>query len=301
MKNKTLFYEGVYLLYTFLNLIMYLSSIASYIQFNRYIDSSIPHKTAVFIFFMIVLEFISFILLSGSISKNASPFQKLYSGKLKLAYFSFFLLIGLRFITLSMHQTISVYVYIAFWALLGTLSTSLYLYVYRRCSALVKNEPQKCQSLIQEYALTLSEEELNLMKTIKRSLLILGCLYVISAMFINTFCTNKITFIAFSIIYMIVVYKSLIDVFRYYDSKRAVLWTLVNTLCSGLGCLAVWLCFQKVIPWSILSDRSLDELVILLLVFLLPSIIWLNSKYKRYQRHKLNQLADSFLRGNKYE
>ena len=65
--------------------------------------------------------------------------------------------------------------------------------------------------------------------------------------------------------------------------------------------LFVWLVYHKVIDISFLSNRTLEELVIFQLIFMLPCLIWLFSKYKRYQRYNIDQLADSFLQDNKSE
>lgn len=68
-----------------------------------------------------------------------------------------------------------------------------------------------------------------------------------------------------------------------------------------INCFFVWLVYHKVIDISFLSNRTLEELVIFQLIFMLPCLIWLFSKYKRYQRYNIDQLADSFLQDNKSE
>ena len=299
MKKKTLLYEGVYLLYTLLNIILYLANAASYMQFARYKDTTIPYKNAFAASLLILAEIAAFALLSGSVTKDSTPFQKLYYGKLRIAYGCFLPLIALRFLTLHLHSNAGIYVYMIVWGVLGILSEFLYLTAFRRCSALVKHEPETCRQLLHEYALVLSADELAVMKQIKRSILCLGGLFLLSAMCMEQLCSGGIVFTVFSVVYIAAVYMSLITVFRYYAAKRAPLWSGLLALCSGLGCLAVWLISKKIITAPILTDRTPEELAVLLLLFLLPAIIWLNAKYRRYQRHRINDLADNFMNRSK--
>lgn len=299
MKNNTLFYEATYLLYTLLNIILYLANGASYMHFARYKETAIPYKDAFSIAFLILTEIAAFALLSSSVMKDNTPFQKQFYRKLRIAFGCFLPLIALRFVTLHLNSTAGTYVYMIVWGMLGILSAFLYLTAFRRCSALVKHEPDTCRQLLEEYALVLSADELAVMKKIKQSLLCLSGLFLLSAMFLEQFCSGGIIFTGFSIVYMAAVYMSLIAVFRYYAGKRAPLRSGLFALCSGLGCLAVWLVTQKIISIPILTDRTPEETAILLLLFLLPALSWLNRKYRRYQRHRINDLAGSFMNKSK--
>lgn len=291
----------MYLLYTILNIIMYLTNAMSYIQLNRYKDSSVPNKNAFMIFIYIILEILALVMLSGSTTKYSTPFQKLYYRKLRIAYFPYFLLIGLRFVTVNIHQKTAWYVYMVIWALLAILSTFIYLHTFRSCKALIQNDAEKCNKLIHEYSLELSEDELGIMKKIKSSIMILFCLFVISTLFAKTLFSNNIMFIGFMIAYMAVIYLSLMDIFRFYYQKSCYVLNVMNSLLCGVGCVFVWLVYQKIIAIPFLSNRTPEELVVFQLIFMLPCLIWLFSKYKRYQRHNLNQITEKFLKDSKLE
>ena len=297
MKRSTLFYEGIHLLYTLLNIIMYLANAASYMLFTRYKDTTIPYKSAFAIFLLMLAEIAAFVLLSGAVTKDGTPFQKLYCRRLRIAFGCSLPLIALRFVTLRLHSPAGTYAYMTVWGLLGILSACLYLSAFRSCSALVKHKPETCRKLLDEYALVLSADELAVMKQIKRSMLYLSGLFLLSEMFMEQLCSGGIVvFAGFSIVYMAAVYMTLIPVFRYYAEKRAPLLSVLLALCAGLGCLAVWLISQKIITSPILTDRTPEEIAIFLLLFLLPALILLGAKYRRYQRHRINERADSFMR-----
>jgi hypothetical protein len=280
---------------------MYLANAMSYIQLNRYWGASIPNKNAFKIFTYIILEIIALVMLSSSTTKYATPFQKLYYRKLRIAYFPYFLLIGLRFVTVNMHQKPAWYVYMIIWTLLAIVSTIIYLHTFKSCKALIQNDTEKCNKLLQEYSLELSEDELVVMKKIKRSIMQLFGLFVVSILFVGTFYLNKIMFIGFMIAYMLAIYMSLIDILRFYYQKTCYILNAVNALICGVGCVFVWLVYQKIIDIPFLSNRTLEELGIIQLIFMLPCLIWLFSKYKRYQRYNINQIAENFMQGSKSE
>lgn len=291
----------MYLMYTILNVIMYLTNAMSYIQLNRYKDSSIPNKNAFMLFVFIIFEVLALVMLSSSTTKYATPFQKLYYRKLRIAYFPYLILIVLRVVTVNIHQKSAWYVYMTIWTLLAIVSTIIYLNTFRSCKALIQNDTEKCNKMLHEYSLELSEDELIIMRKIKRSIIHLFSLFVVSTIFANTFYSNKIMFVGFMIAYMVVIYLSMMDIFRFYYQKSCYILNAMNALISGAGCVFVWLVYQKIIDISFLSNRTLEELVVFQLIFMLPCLIWLASKYKRYQRHNINQIADNFMKGNKSE
>ena len=299
MKKQMTLYKAMYLLYTILNVIMYLANAMSYIQLNRYWGDSIPNKNAFITFIYIILEIIALVMLSGSTTKYVTPFQKLYYRKLRIAYFPYFLLIGSRFVTVNMHQKSAWYIYMIIWTLLAIVSTIIYLHTFRSCKALIQSDTEKCSKLLQEYSLELSEDELVIMKKIKRSIMQLFGLFVVSAFFDRTFYSNKLMFIGFMIAYMVVIYLSLMDIFRFYHQKTCYILNAVNALICGGGCVFVWLVYQKIFDIPFLSNRTLEELVIIQLIFMLPCLIWLFSKYKRYQRYHINQIADNLMQDSK--
>lgn len=301
MKKQTILYKGMYLLYTILNAIMYLANAMSYIQLNKYKDSSFPYKNAFLVFIYIIVEIFALVLLSSSTTKYSTPFQKLYYRKLRIAYFPYFLLIGLRFVTLNTHHKSAGYIYISVLTLLALLSTFIYLHTFRSCKSLVQNDTEKCNKLLNEYSIKLSEDELSIMKKIKRSILILFSLFIVSSLFVDTISSNKFVFLGFTIAYMVAVYLTLVDIFRFYYQKTYYLLNVLNALLCGIGCLFVWLVLNNIIKTPILSNRTPEELAIFLLIFMLPCLIWLSSKYKRYQRYNINQRADNFLQNSKNE
>lgn len=296
MKRKKLLSEAMMCISGIINILMYLLNIISYMELVKYTDgASMSHGTAAFTAFLMASELILIVLLSGTINKDASPFHKLYTSKTRVMFGAYIVLIILRYITLTASWTTPKpwLIYSVTWGVMACISTIVYISICRNLLSIIKNDEEKCKQLEKEYIISLSEAELDIMQKIKRSLVIIVSMVFVTDIAASFIINSKIICIVYLIAYMIAAGIAVYEVLRYYHKKTYLLITVSNSVLAGAGCTAIWLLYNSMINIPAFSGRTLDELLILQIVFLLPCVIWLSMKYKRYRRHKFLQIAEN--------
>ena len=293
MKKKRLLTEVIFVISTIINAIMYIADGLLYVELHKYKDyENIPVSKASFMLVLLIIEILSLIMLSSSINKDSSPYHKLYTKKTKPIYWGFLALMFLRYVTISVSNAGNAYV--ALWGVLMLISSFTYVWICKNLSYIFEHNEDLCIKLEEEYYIEVSDKELDILKQIKKFLLIIIGVVLVATLFCEVIFSNLIVNIVYTSIYVFIIGYSTLDIFRFYFKRRFVLIIVCNCIFAAIGSTIVWLISNNIIFISFLSGRPEEELILIQFLFLLPCILWFGNKLKKYQRLSFNKISNKF-------
>ncbi len=296
MGKKHLKIQAVYVIQALLNFLYYISNICSSYIFYKFADGSeIPYKQAGLAIFFIIVELISFILLTSNLNIDASPYTKLFIKKYIIIFLTYILLFILRFIVLkvSYNGVKPDLLYSIVWTIFFAVTMILYIQICRNIFNMVDSEQDKLEEMENEYTITLSQDELIIFSKFRTFLKSFILLIIASNIMYGLIMKNIISMSIYTLAYMIFLITQLKDFFKFYYPGKHMLISVINSLVAGMGCIVVWMIDKDYIMLNFLNNKSLSELFVIQLLFLAPFFIWANSKYKRYQRYRYNKIINN--------
>ena len=199
------------------------------------------------------------------------------------------MLIGFRLISLkiSLKNINLSKLYIVLWGILFFITVILHIQICRNFFNLCKHGKNKIEELEKEYVLELNQDELIIFSKIRRFFVLFLIVTLITICFYDLIMKNIIFLSAYIFIYTFFLITKLKNIFQFYYHKFYILITVSNSIIANIGCILVWLINKDYIILNIykFNDLSLSELYVIQLLFLSPFFLWVNKKYKRYQRY----------------
>lgn len=286
MNKRQFKMECILLCRIIINIIFYVSNIIVYNQIKFHSNGTkIPIKNAVLFYIFGGLEFLAFIITLESLFKDIDPLNFKYVKKYRVIFFTYLITLFSDFFSLKI--TIKgvnlIIANVIIWAVMFILVFLLQKSIYENYLEIDLNSFLKLE---ENYIKNdIEENEKDTIKNFKKFSFGVLIITVFSVIIYENIMDNVLFFVFYLILYTLILLKLIINTFKFKKKKQTIIFSLLNSFFASIGCLMVWLLYNNYIKFNFLNNRSLDELYVIQVLFLMPIYFYGLKIYMKFNKN----------------
>lgn len=240
--------------------------------------SGIEYKESFVMMLLITLQIISLTLSIESIYKFSTPTTLRFYKHYRIVFLSYIIMLISTYITIT--NDFKLLVYFLLWGGMFLTSILINVFILRKNLQL---SYQEYNELLEVYCIDIEENEKNGMEKFKSESIKLILFFVCSSLVYDYVMSNIWLFIVYEAIYVFFLIWRYSAVFKCYYPKGYHIISLLNGVLGGAGSLIVFLINTRILDMEILGYRTLEELILVQVLFLIPLYFWGISRYRSYK------------------
>ena len=249
--------------------------------------SGIPYKEGFVMTVLVALELLFLALSLESVYKFSTPETLKFYKHYRIVYATYVILMVSTYITLVSNSKLVVYFLL--WGALFLASVLINIFISRKACFLTYRE---LNEWLKDYCVDIDDNQKSVLKKLKSENIKLLIFYVISFWVYKHIMSFTWLFIIYEWIYIAFLVWRYREVFKYYYPERYLEISLLNAVFCGAGALIVFLLNMKYLNIEIFQNRTLEELSVIQILFMIPFAIWASSKYRGYRCFEYMKLVD---------